>query len=240
MHDLVILEKHIIHISSVSMLASMINDNLPNTIYFRKSKQLIFYKELNILYSNDMTIGIKRDTDINTIKRIETNVSDIVAIEIITHNLSKISYTSLDITALGGFKLSNSYELAIEYYNSLVFDILYDSKVLTLSRINPIDDNSSNLLEDLDIGPSKYLTEEDIDIIDLSIRQDNILYNHICNEVKSVRSLANKYSYNLKQFQISRYTININILEDIRTIRFNELLKGLKENEYSKDSDRFY
>lgn len=239
MHDLAILERHIIHLSGINMLSAVISENLPYTIYFRRTKQLIFYKELKVMFDDGGVVYIHRNTDMGILKTIEDNL-DIIASITIRYNDSIISYNKLDIKALCGFKLTNSFELAIEYYNSLVFDLLYGTKNLGLFRINPVYINGSNLLEDLDIGPSKYLTDEDIDIIDVIIRDNAMLHNNISTELKSIRSIANKYKFNLKQFQVSRYTINITIMEDIRAIRFNELLKGKNENEYSEDSDGVY
>ncbi len=130
-------KKFIINVQGIGALSSFLEGRIPNSIYFRKSKQLFFYKRIEIKYA-DRVIQIDDNRRMEDAYEIERSLSLIQSITILNHAGSLLTLTQLDIISLGGFKLSNSKEMAIEYYKSMLFDMLYDARLIPLCKSNKL------------------------------------------------------------------------------------------------------
>lgn len=225
MHDLPIIERQLINTSGVNNLALLLETAMTNTIYLIKPKQLYIYKSL-VLYFNKEVITLNDSTNIAVLKDLN-NRSKLVTRAVITgYNGYIIDLSHDEIIGLRGFKLINHMELAIEYYKSTIYDILYTPDLVSLCLTNPKLDNtySVNILEEIDATPSICLTDDVIDQINNELILNPDIKNQIGLDITPIRNIMNKYMYNPKEFTVSRYTIKIHILEDIRIIRFNELI----------------
>jgi hypothetical protein len=225
MHDLPVLERQLINTNGINILASLLETAMVNTIYLIKPKQLYIYKKLTLFINNE-PITIHPNDSIVRIRELNASSKLVTRLIITGYNDSVIDLSYEEIKALRGFKLVNHVELAIEYYKSTIFDILYQPDLISLCRRNPkLDDIiSMDVLDMIEASPSLCLTDNIIEQINLALNSNPDIKNTISMDLTPIRNLINKYTFNPKEFTISRYNIRIHILEDIRIIRFNELL----------------
>lgn len=223
MHDLRIIDRQLVNTTGINTLAMLLETAMTNTIYLIKPKQLYVYKQL-VLYFDNNTVVLEGNDSLARIKEINDNTKLVNRITITGYNGSVIDLTLEEIRGLNGFKLINHVELAIEYYKSTLFDILYNPDLISICRRNPTIDDSLDILEEIDANPSLCLSESVIDQINTALISYPDISNEINRDLTPIRSLINKYTHNPKEFTITRYTIRIHVIEDIRIIRFNEIL----------------
>lgn len=236
MHDLSIIDRQLINTSGVNSLATLLETAMTNTIYLIKPKQLYIYKEL-VLYFGSEVVKLNDNTNISILKDLNDKARLITRLVITGYNGYIIDLSYDEIKALRGFKLINHIELAIEYYKSTLYDILYNPDLISLCRRNPKLDEvtSMDILEEIEASPSICLTDDVVDQINNALVFNPDIKNTISLDLTPIRNLINRYMYNPKEFTVTRYTIRIHILEDIRIIRFNELLSrgDVDDNENS-------
>ncbi len=225
MHDLPIIDRQLINTTGINNLAMLLETSMTNTIYLIKPKQLYVYKEL-VLYFNNEAVSLNDNTNLAVLKDLNSRAKLVTRLVITGYNGYVIDLSQEEIRALRGFKLVNHVELAIEYYKSTLYDILYNPDLITLCRRNPKleDIESIDILEEIEASPSICLTDGVIDQINNALVLNPDIRNGISLDLTPIRNLINRYMYNPKEFTVSRYNIRIHILEDIRIIRFNELL----------------
>lgn len=227
MHDLQIIDRLLINTSAINTLASLLETAMTNTIYLIKPKQLYIYKELKVIMSDNTSMVLDESTSIGLIKELNNKSRDVFRLIITGYNGSVIDLSELEIRALRGFKLVNNIELAIEYYKSTIFDILYNSELTSLCRRNPaIEDYSIDIMDVIEASPSICLSDDIIEQINQALLQYPDILTEINRDLSYLGTVIHKYVFNPKEFSITRYGIRIHILEDIRVIRFNEILNG--------------
>ena len=225
MHDLPVIERQLVNTNGINNLATLLETAMTNTIYLIKPKQLYIYKELQLHFNNEI-VTLNDTTNIAIIKDINSRAKLVNRLVITGYNGSVIDYTHEEIIGLRGFKLVNHIELAIEYYKSTLYDILYNPNLVSLCRRNPklSDTSSIDILDMIEASPSLCLTDGVIEQINGALVQYPDIRNDISLDLTPIRNLLNRYAFNPKEFTVSRYNIRVHILEDIRIIRFNELL----------------
>ena len=225
MHDLPIIDRQLVNTTGINNLAMLLETSMTNTIYLIRPKQLYVYKEL-LLYFNTEVIALNDNTNLDRLKELNSRSELVTRLVITGYNGYIIDLSYEEINALRGFKLINNIELAIEYYKSTLYDILYNPDLISLCRRNPKleDIDSIDILDEIDASPSICLTDGVVDQINNALVSNPDIRNAVSLDLTPIRNLINRYMYNPKEFTVSRYNIRIHILEDIRIIRFNELL----------------
>lgn len=225
MHDLRIIDRQLINTNGINTLSLLLETAMTNTIYLIKPKQLYVYKKLEIQIDNNIGIILNESEHIDRIKEIDSKSKSVTKLIITGYNGIVIELTREDILGLRGFKLINHVELAIEYYKSTIYDILYNPDLISLCRRNPkLEDYGMDILEEIEASPSICLTDGVIDQINQALIQYPDITNELNRDFTPIRNIINKYLFNPKEFSITRYTIRVYVLEDIRVIRFNELM----------------
>ena len=87
----------------------------------------------------------------------------------------------------------------------------------------------------VDVTDNKTLTEDDVYHISNAIKTVPTLADI---ELIPIRRIANQYKYNPKRVSFNRYAITIDIYDDVRIIRFNELSER-KEQIDDEDTNTF-
>lgn len=212
----------------ITNLAKVLEDNkINNCIYLIKTGMIVRYKTLEVVMdSGDKYLFTDMDNN-DSLVMINKISRTINSIKIITYTDSVLYLSKMDIHALRGIKLICYTELAIEYYRCIINEILYDNKELLryCSRNHLLDDDGMDLLELLDYNKGS-LTEDDVFYISNTIKELPGI-NEI--EMLPIRRIANSYKYNPKRISFNKYAITIDIYDDVRVIRFNELNEMLEK-----------
>lgn len=233
MHDILqlptVVTSLIVNTFSVSEVAKGLKEaEVNNIITINKNRIVLRFKTLTMMIEGvQHTLHHTSTYDEIKVYLKLINKSDLLTIEDLYGRI--LTYNNLELKAIHGVKLLAHEDLSIEYYRNLLFDILYSTPTLiNLCRGNPIDDeNSIDLFEALDINSSPSLLEEDVDDITLYLKSIGIDPQvHLL----PIRGMVTSYPFCPKKISVGKFHINITIYEDVRTFRFNELLRIQKEN----------
>lgn len=225
----------------VNKVANLLSDYYTNIVFINKPRMLMKYQYISV-YIDDKEYfidhGSSKEDVLNMNKII--NKADKLVISPEGSN-SVLVYTKDDIKAVYGLNLLCHKELSLEYFKTVVYELLYkDTELLYLCRKNPgLSDNdaidTANILEILDVTPSPYLRSDEIaditSMVSKELKEDYGLY------LKNIRSTISGYSKNPKSIKITGRAILIDIYTDIRVVRFYEATEHMRRMDMENNED---
>lgn len=228
----------------VNKVANILSDYYRNIIFINKLKMLVKYHNISIQIGDKeyfIDYGSSKIDVANMNKLI--NKADRLSITPENGNATLV-YSKEEIKSVYGVNLLCHKELSLEYFKTIVYDMLYrDSELLYLCRKNPgmKDDDAIdmvNVLEILDVTPSHCLSASEIADITAVVRKE--LKEDYGIYLKNISTAIAGYSKNPKTIKVTGRAILIDIYTDIRVVRFYEATNHMRRSDMENDDEAIY